>query len=150
MTFRAAVEATPEIAGAFRVGLRAVRAVDREKLSVQRPRALRGSIDLDGALADTYHDAHRWDYGIGVAQGRKDKVFWTEVHPARDSEIGVILNKLNWLRDWLRDSGMALNGLPREFIWIATGAIAITPRSPGLRKLATNGLVFKGGHFKIP
>lgn len=149
MSFRDAVDATPELVGAYRRGLQALRAVDRQKLSLQRPRNLRGSVDLDGALADKYPDANRWDYGIGVQQAGNDKVYWAEVHPARDGEIGVMLDKLNWLKGWLGNSGTLLNNLPREFIWIASGGIAITPTSPGLRRLATQGLTFRGGHFKI-
>lgn len=149
MSFRDSVEATPELVGAYRRGLQALRAVDRQKLSLQRPRNLRGSVDLDGALADKYPDANRWDYAIGVQQVGNHKVYWAEVHPARDGEIGVIMDKLNWLKGWLGNSGTPLNNLPREFIWIASDGIAITPTSPGLRRLATQGLTFKGGHFKI-
>jgi hypothetical protein len=150
MTFRQEVAATPAIAIAYRPGLRALRATDRARVSAARPRALRGSIDLDGALANAYPDARRWDYGIGVAESAGEKVYWAEVHPARDDEVGVMREKLDWLREWLRDTGRRLNRLPREFVWVASGASAITPSSPKLRKLATEGLVFKGRHFRIP
>ena len=150
MTFREAVEATPEIAGSFNAGLRALRAVDRQRITAQRPRALRGSADLDKALEGLYPNARRWDYAIGVEQARRQRVYWTEVHPARDDQIVVIREKLEWLRQWLRDSAVALNNLPREFVWVSSGATAITPSSPKLRALAAQGVVFKGGHFRIP
>lgn len=150
MMFREAVEATPEIAGSFSSGLRALRAGDRQKVTAERPRALRGSVDLDNALAGLYPNARRWDYAIGVEQARRQQVYWTEVHPARDDQIAVMREKLEWLRQWLRDSGAALNNLPREFVWVASGATAITPSSPRLRALAAQGVVFKGGHFRIP
>lgn len=150
MTFRQAVEATPEIADAYRLGLRALRAADREKVTARRPRALGGSVDLDGALATAYPDARRWDYGIGVRQTHGDQVYWTEVHPARDDQIGVMREKLDWLKQWLRNSAPMLNNFPKEFIWVASGATAITPNSPRLRALAAQGLVLKGGHFRIP
>ncbi|MBI3044039.1 MAG: hypothetical protein HYY78_14560 [Betaproteobacteria bacterium] len=150
MTFRQAVEATPEIANSFRAGLRALREVDRQRIAAQRPRALRGSVDLDNALAETYPNARRWDYAIGVEQTRCQQVYWAEVHPARDDQIAVMREKLEWLKQWLRDSAVALNNLPREFVWVSSGATAITPNSPKLRALAVRGLVFKGGHFRIP
>jgi hypothetical protein len=150
MTFRRVVEATPEIADAYRPGLQALRAVDRARVAAQRPRALRGSVDLDGALAVAYPDANRWDYGIGVQQVAGEKVYWTEVHPARDGEIDVMRQKLDWLKRWLQNSAEPLDDLPREFVWIASGGVAITQSSPRLRGLAAQGLVFKGGHFRIP
>ena len=150
MTFREAVEATAEIAGAYRLGLRALRAVDRQKVTARNPRSLAGSVDLDGALVGVYPAARRWDYGIGVRQAGGDEVYWTEIHPARDDQIAVMREKLNWLKQWLRNSAASLNGLPREFVWIASGGTAMTPSSPKLRALVAQGLVFRGGHFKIP
>ena len=150
MTFREAVQVTPRIAAAYRPGLRALRGADRQKVSALRPRALSGSIDLDGALENAYPDANRWDYGIGIRQAGGEKVYWAEVHPGRDGEIGLVLEKLNWLKAWLRDSGVPLNNLQREFVWISSGATAITPNSPRLRGLAAQGLIFKGRHFRIP
>lgn len=150
MTFREAVEATAGIAGAYHLGLRALRAVDRQKVTARNPRSLAGSIDLDGALVDVYPAARRWDYGIGVRQTGSDQVYWTEIHPARDDQIVIMREKLDWLKQWLRHSAASLDGLPREFIWIASGGTAITPSSPKLRTLVAQGLVFKGGHFRIP
>lgn len=152
MTFRAAVAATPEIASAFKAGLRALRQVDRQRITAQRPRALRGSVDLDSALEALYPNARRWDYAIGVEQARHQqvRVYWTEVHPARDDQIVVMREKLEWLRRWLSDSATALNDLPREFVWVSSGATAVTPSSPRLRALAAQGVVFKGGHFRVP
>ncbi len=150
MSFQEAVEATPGVAGAYRPGLRALRAMDRDKVSADNPRNLAGSVDLDGALQAGMPDDPRWDYGVGANSAGEEKVFWVEVHPATEGEIEAVLAKLMWLKQWLQDSAVALDGFPREFVWISSGRTAITQRSPKLKRLALAGGVFKGGHLRIP
>lgn len=149
MSFRDAVRATPDIAGAYRPGLRALRAMDRDRVSATRPRNLTGSVDLDAALRANRPDDPRWDYGIGAHLAGVAMVFWVEVHPATEGEIDAVLAKLAWLKQWLRDSAEALNGFPREFVWISSGRAAITQKSPKLKRLALAGGVFKGGYLRI-
>lgn len=150
MRFQEAVQATPDVAGAYRPGLQALRAMDRDRVSAAKPRSLAGSVDLDGALQAAKPDDPRWDYGIGAKSAGEAMVFWVEVHPATEGEIDVVLAKLTWLKQWLQDSAVALNGFPREFVWISSGRAAITQKSPKLRRLALAGGVFKGRHLRIP
>ena len=46
MTFREAVEATPNLSGTFRDGLQALRAEDKPHIDVENTRKLSGSVDL--------------------------------------------------------------------------------------------------------
>ena len=150
MTFEAAVGANPELAGAYRRGLQGLREGDRNKIAAATPRRLRGSIDLDAALAPRYPNDPRWDYGVAAAMTEGERVFWIEVHPASEGEIGAVLDKFNWLKGWLRTSASELGSLPKEFLWVSSGRSALTQRSPKLRQLALQGVAFKGGHFRIP
>lgn len=150
MSFQQAVAATPGLAAAYRRGLQAVRAPDRQRLTATKPRRLRGSVDLDDALRHAYPNVNRWDYGIGARGAGGDVVYWAEVHPATDGQIGVMMAKLDWLKTWLTTSNTMLSQLRREFVWVASGRALLTQKSPKLKALAEKGLMFKGSHFRIP
>lgn len=149
MSFKTAVAGTPEVSAAYNSGLGALKRVDAARLTVQSPSKLTGSIDLDSTVKDLYPNANRWDYGIGFQHGTSEKIYWVEVHPATDGEISVISNKLSWLKQWLVNSAPRLNSMNREFVWVASGKTAVTPKSNKLRKLVEQGVTFKGGHFIV-
>ncbi len=141
MPFRDAVNNTPELDEALRDGLQALSRRARAKISTQRPRAVRGSVDLDTHLSEKYPKAPRWDYAIGVAQGGgvDDRVVYVELHRAQTSEVQTVLNKKEWLRSWLRSKAPDLDALPASYHWIATSGVHITRGSPQFRNLATSG-----------
>ncbi len=116
-TFHAAVAATPSIRYAHEHGLRALTKADRERI-IDGQRAT-GSIALDDALVATHPNANRWDYGIGLPPGpeRREVVLWLEVHHAASGEAEVVLKKLAWLKQWLREHAPRLDALPRRFVW---------------------------------
>ena len=149
MTFRQAVEATPELAGAYQRGLRALREADRNKITATSSRNLRGSIDLDTTLAARYPNDPRWDYGVAASLNGQERVYWIEVQPATEGEIGAIRAKFNWLKAWLGSSAQALNVLPKEFVWVTSGHSALTQRSPRLRQLALEGVAFRSRYLRI-
>src|SRR5437870_6011358 len=55
---------------------------------------------LAGLLA-ARPDDNRWDYGIGV-KNESEHVVWVEIHPASSNHVHEGIDKLNWLRSWLR------------------------------------------------
>lgn len=132
MTFEQAVKQTAEIKDAFHPGLRALRKIDKSRITATNPALLTGSIYLDEALSRTYPHESRWDYGIGQKpeNSSNERVFWLEIHPGHAGELRVVLAKLEWLKQWLRESAVHLNGLQREFIWISTGKTSLTPTAP--------------------
>jgi hypothetical protein len=144
MSFKNAVEATPTVKDAYRPGLQALRRTDRAHVECADPRRITGSIDLDEALKADRPDDHRWDYGIGLRDGQgkaQDRVFWLEIHPASASRhVDDVIDKATWLRAWLNSDAPSLAKLPRQYIWVATGKVAISPNSPKLRQLAKSGL----------
>lgn len=114
--FKAAVEATSSIARAYQPGIKGLLPVDKKRLAAAE-RAT-GSVALDEALRSRYPNERRWDYGIGLPAGEAEQVLWLEVHHAASGETERVLQKLQWLRGWLRNEAPALNQLPAKFIWL--------------------------------
>ncbi len=61
----------------------------------------------------------------------------------------TLKNGLQALKSWLKTNAPRLNALPREFVWVASGMVAVQPGSPQRKKLAECGLVFAGSRFII-
>lgn len=152
MTFQQAVEATPELAGAFQSGLGAVRTTDKARIRAEDTRLVRGSVDIDRALKPTYPNDNRWDYAVGHRHHNQqfDTVYWIEVHPANSREVKAVLGKLQWLRSWLGGSAPRLRVIRKEFIWISSGKTSFTLTSPQQKQFALHGLRHVGRTFSIP
>lgn len=152
MSFKRAVTNTRHLENAWSQGLGALRARDRAHVLPENPCLLRGSADVDGALQPHEPDAHRWDYAIGYrhANRNQDCVYWVEIHSANDREVGVVLDKLRWLRAWLAGEGNLFNQFERDFIWVSSGPTSFTLGAPKLKEFAQLGLQHKGRFLRIP
>ena len=129
--------------GACADGLRALERKDRGRVECKDPRQLAGSVNLDEALRPADPDGHRWDYGIGIKRDAgKEEVFWVEVHPASTSNVQEVLDKLAWLKKWLREKAPALQRITAAegYVWIASGKVDILARSQEARLLFRTGL----------
>jgi hypothetical protein len=142
MNFRQAVEATPSVQGKYRPGLQALSAGDAARIRCDKPRRLTGSINVDRSLQVAQPNAPRWDYGIGCRRGNAEAAVWVEVHPASSTSVTDMLDKLQWLKEWLRTQAPALKALTQgDYYWVSTdGTIAITPDSRRAKRLAAAGL----------
>jgi hypothetical protein len=147
VSFKQAVEATPQLKDAYCAGLQALQSAHKRQITAADTRQLDGSVDFDSTLKDKYPNASRWDYAIGHAD---DVIYWIEVHPATSGEIDVVLAKLDWLLGWLRQSAPKLDKMRREFIWISSGKTTLTPDAPQKKRIAQRGLQQKGRFFRIP
>src|SRR5579863_4358631 len=107
MTFRQAVERTPNLEQAWRAGLQALRPEDRPHISPEEPQNLRGSADIDTALLKTEPQANRWDFAIAYQHTNlhNEFIYWVETHTGSDSQVSVVLKKFEWLKSWLRLNG---------------------------------------------
>jgi hypothetical protein len=124
-------------------GLRAV----KEPLGVTKPT---GSVDLDTAKKTVEPNSSRWDYGIGCKPDTMELAIWVEVHPASTGEVGAIINKLEWLKTWLKqDQQTDLYKLTRAaqqaniapFIWVHTNSgVDIREGSPQEKRLQASGI----------
>ena len=152
MTFKAAVAATPDLAGSWRAGFGALRTADRKYLQAENTRRLVGSADLNKALQRNHPSDPRWDYAIGhnSTNAASEVVYWVEIHPATEGQVKVVLNKLAWLRTWLRKSAPRLDSLQCAFVWISSGRTSFTQLSPQAKILAARGLRHIGARFRIP
>ena len=107
---------------------------------------------MDVALQQEEPNANRWDFGIGYQHVNRieEVVYWVEVHTASNAEVNVVLNKLQWLKAWLKGDGKLLDGFEREFIWVSSGATAFTLNAPQRKAFAELGLQQKGQVLRIP
>jgi len=111
------------------------------KVKIKKPKLASHSIDLDSALKNSLPRDPRWDYGVGVQDGNNHEIVWIEVHHASSSEVSTVLEKLKWLQDLLRSSGMGrnpCNSVPNSFYWVAISGVHID--SQKRRLLAAKGL----------
>lgn len=137
MSFCEAAQSTSTIGeDACKPGLQALQPRDKRKISVGNPRRLTGSVNLDAELRAAYPDANRWDYGIGI----NDHAVWGEIHPASTSEVKTVIEKLKWLKNWIKDSDFEQITPQNGYYWLATGGVHITKNSPQLRNLSKHGL----------
>lgn len=151
MTFKEALEATPDVKDSWRKGLKALRAEDKPHVEAEDTRRLRGSADIDAALLKKEPYANRWDFGISYQhEDRAEEViYWTEMHTASDSQISVVIRKAQWLLNWLKTSAPKLNSFEREIIWVSSGATSMSPTDPKRKQMAQAGLRHAGSKLRL-
>jgi hypothetical protein len=138
---------------AYRPGLQALRGNDHNHVTAKNPNQISGSADIDTALVSQYPSRNRWDYVIARRTGRvTEKLYWIEIHPAHSTaEAKVVVQKANWLKQWLAGPGNALASYERELIWVPTAAVAFHSSSPQAKTLVQAGVIPpKGKVFTIP
>jgi len=145
-----------ELVGSFREGLQALKGGHRARVVCENSRRLTGSVDVDQALASRHPIDSRWDYGIGIQNPQgKERAIWVEVHPAATSNVTEVINKLRWLKNWLKTEAPGLDRLTRGiagetgFYWVATSGVNIRKGSPQARQLAVAGLDFPRRQIQI-
>jgi hypothetical protein len=151
VTFRQAVESTPNLEGEWKAGLGALRAEDKPHIQPEDTRRLAGSVDVDTPLTPSQPNANRWDFGIGYQHVNRTEefIYWVETHTGSDGQISVVLRKLDWLKTWLRADGKSLAVFEREFVWVPSGATSFTKGATQVKILASKGLRYSGAVLKI-
>ena len=136
-----AVNMTPDVAGKFQIGLTAIKEEYRCKILVPDTRKIQGSLDIDSAMCSRYPHDNRWDYALGY----NGETFFIEIHPGVTSEIPVVLSKLTWLKQWLKNNApRIMETCPKNkspYYWVFTNKFAILPNSTPGRILAKNKLI---------
>lgn len=137
--FAAAVDATPDVAGHLKPGLRAFGGYSA-LIRLGTPGDCTSSVEIDEATREKYPDATRWDYAFDY----RNEVFYVEVHSAETGEVSRMLRKLQWLRDWLHAAAPRINALTAKsrpaFYWVQSGRYSILPGSSQERKIIQLGL----------
>lgn len=137
-TFKEAVEGIEELRGAYRKGFQALNDDCKAKVEATDTRLLYGSVDIDKATKDKYPQDSRWDYVVCY----HGALYFIELHPASTSNVKEVLNKLDWLKGWLKDKA-ELGQAKKSYHWIATGCVNILPNSRQYKQLASTGLLPK-------
>jgi hypothetical protein len=138
ITFQQAIEQTPDVAVGFKFGLEAL-GNHRTKILLTNEQFLNGSIDIDTCTKKKYPDANRWDYALSY----NELVYFVEIHPAKTSEVSIVLKKQKWLKDWLNNNAPLINQLKKAqpaYYWISTKNIKILKTSPQYRQLTLANL----------
>jgi len=140
MTFRHIAKSIGAIGHCYQAGMQGL-GTDSIRIEIDNTRKLCGSINLDECLKRQYPDTNRWDYILCY----NTKIHFIEVHPATTNEIATMLNKLQWLKNWLKLIGKDLKNITHQsnpYHWIASGNVTILRNSPQARKLSKSGLPF--------
>lgn len=138
---QAAVKGIDGLDEHFKKGLGAVKGEYRERITAKEPRLFNGSLDIDKAKSKAEPTANRWDYAIEY----NGEVFFVEVHPGSTSDVSIILKKLEWLKQWLKNGAKAIDMLKTKratpYFWIHTGACRILKQSSKGKQLAQRGII---------
>jgi hypothetical protein len=140
MTFKEAVEQTPQVAEAYKVGILAFGDYS-SKVVVPDNRLLGGSVDIDAATVKIYPNDNRWDYAFDY----NGEAFFIEVHSASTSETLTVMSKLKWLKIWLREQAPKIDQLKSSiippFYWVQSKRYALPPHTPQYRMAVSAKLI---------
>lgn len=124
----------------FQNGLGALKKAEKIYVKVPDTKLIGGSVALDDAAKEFYPQSNRWDYAIEY----EGNTFFIEIHPASTSEIDCVIEKVKFVKEWLRNNCPDILELPykevgaRCFYWVSSGGtdLRITPGSRQAKKLA--------------
>lgn len=131
-----AVEQTEEVKGQFKKGLGAIKGSERQKFVVPDTRKITGSLDIDTSTKEKYPEDNRWDYAIEY----DNETFFIEIHPGSTNDISTVIEKLDWLKKWLKEKAPDINALTAKsrhpYYWVYTNRFDILPTSRYAKQLA--------------
>lgn len=140
LTFKEAVEATPDVASGYQEG---INAFDKyaNKIIVPDPDKIDGSLDIDETTSKLYPNDNRWDYALCY----DSEVFYIEVHSAITSEVSRMIKKLQWLKIWLETKAPEINKLTtktkRPFYWVQSSNSNIPKHMPQYKTVVQNNIL---------
>lgn len=102
VTFR---DAAKEAGLKSHAGKKAIKPEYGKRLPDEKGIRFKGSVDLDEQFKEFEPNSNRWDYGVGLNDGKEFAV-WIEMHPASSLEdVKLVLKKLKWLQSKLNSPG---------------------------------------------
>ncbi len=137
--FQVAIENTEEVKNGFCVGKQSIKSIDRSKVVTANKIELQGSRDIDNQVKAIYPDEPRWDYALSYG----DNIYFFEVHPAETSEVDKVIDKVKWLKCWLKKQAPEIDKLSKAehpYIWVQSGRYAILPTAKEKMKLSISGI----------
>lgn len=137
--FERIVVQVPDIVGGYSQGLKALVGKYSQYVAVADSRSIDGSVDIDACTEDKYPAENRWDYVISY-QGR---AYYLEIHPATNGSVKEVEAKLKWLKNWLSQKAVALNGYPSgmpRFTWVHSGKCGLSKTSTEYKRASILGM----------
>lgn len=139
MTFKEAVETTPDVKTCYQRGLRALGS-DSKKINLGDTAKCEGSVDIDRCTLAKYPQSNRWDYCFSY----RGEVFFVEVHTANTAEVSTVFRKLRWLKDWLNNEAPELAKMKvrsqNPYYWIQSSRFNIPKTSKQYRQVIQEGI----------
>ena len=99
------------------------------------------SIDLDSALQESYPNAPRWDYLVGLDDPRH--VIAIEPHSARSDQVSVVIEKKKHAMLQL-STHLGAGVSVRAWYWIASGTTQFNALERERLRLVKHGITFVG------
>jgi len=128
-----------------RTGLGALPAADRALIAVSQRGLAADSLDFDEATRVLYPNANRWDYLLSIPS--LHKIVGLEPHPAKDSEITVVIAKKQMAVDFLRDH-LPAGERVADWYWVTRGRVTFGTMERARRLLDQKGISFAGRQLK--
>lgn len=138
ISFKKAIESNSDLAKQYQTGLNALGKY-KSKIHLTDGSLCEGSVDIDNCLLQKYPNSNRWDYVFSY----EGEAYFVEVHSAETSEVGTVIKKLVWLKDWLIREASVLNSIKakKPYYWIQSNSFHILPKSPQYRLAVQNGIL---------
>src|ERR1700733_9021055 len=135
--FKIAIAATPDLKNCYQKGLDALGS-NKAKVILAEPEDCDGSAEIDECVRLKYAGAERWDYCFSY----KGETYFAEVHRAYENDIGLVLKKLRWLKNWLVSDAPEIHKLRAKgpYFWLPTGKCGFSQTSSHARRIALQGL----------
>ena len=114
---------------------------DRKLIAVGERERIGDSLNLDEALRVAFPTANRWDYVFSVSDA--GTLVALEPHHANDSEISVVIAKKRHAAEQLR-AHMLPKYRVSKWLWVSHGRTAFSRMEPATRRLAQEGIEYRG------
>lgn len=136
-SFIEAVAKCSEIKNNLNPGLSALRKHSID-VKVSDTKLLKGSVDIDKAVASLRPNDARWDFVVGY----DEEAYFIEIHPAGTSNVSEMLKKVDWLKMWLNTVAPDLKKLHKTdiYYWVPSGSVNILPGSVQQKRIAASHL----------
>jgi len=128
-------------------GLQAIGKPD--KVSLQNTRTEAKSVDIDKCLKEDYPNKNRWDYAVFIEIDDNLKTAFIEIHPANESEVGEVIKKAKWMKQWISDNHLLIITENRKFFWVSSGKVKVSKNSQKIRLLRKQGIEGPQEHLVV-
>jgi hypothetical protein len=114
-------------------GIQAIQRKYRNKICNGTPL---NSVDIDTTQQRNQPNANRWDYLIVATKSNTQIAVFVEIHSAYSCEVGTVIKKYDWLRNFISTNLRNLQLGSAKYFWISSDGIHIPKHTPQYKRLA--------------